>query len=339
MALTRNAFLVTKEDVTTLIPPTKIAILNKMVNPYIIVDKTAIIVSMPFNRAAKDSLKAQVPFSQRQWNPQKKSWILSLTEENYAIAISVLKEHFQAFKEKPLIYNAGGDIQATFRQAIDTTSYYTMLGIVEGATQEEIKKGHRKLVLHLHPDRGGDPAHFRMVQKAYEILSNPVKRIRYDATRRLLYPNSSRPSPSPFPNPRNKTYNPTPTNPPGIFEFFVGEAVSLVNDPYLIRIVKHIMYDFPIREYYYSICEPKTLKHVQVVEKSELRSTTGSPQYPPNQHFSSNYQYTYGEVVCLGSTYAIYRDRLPWKRVPPVMMLNGREITVDRNDISPYFIG
>ena len=67
---------------------------------------------------------------------------------------------------------------------------YDMLGVARAATPEEIKKAFRKIALECHPDRvGDDPAaaeRFDRATKAYEVLSDPEKRARYDrgATRR-----------------------------------------------------------------------------------------------------------------------------------------------------------
>lgn len=62
--------------------------------------------------------------------------------------------------------------------------YYAVLGVSRTATKEEIKHAYRKLVLQVHPDRNpGDPAaevRFREVKEAYEVLSDPIKRWRYD---------------------------------------------------------------------------------------------------------------------------------------------------------------
>jgi molecular chaperone DnaJ len=62
--------------------------------------------------------------------------------------------------------------------------YYEILGISRGASDAEIKKAYRKLAKENHPDlHPGDKAaetRFKEINEAYEILSNPDKRARYD---------------------------------------------------------------------------------------------------------------------------------------------------------------
>lgn len=61
-----------------------------------------------------------------------------------------------------------------------TGRYYEDLGISENATQNEIKKAYRRLVMKHHPDRGGDSEKFVIAREAYEYLVDPVKRAEYD---------------------------------------------------------------------------------------------------------------------------------------------------------------
>jgi molecular chaperone DnaJ len=62
---------------------------------------------------------------------------------------------------------------------------YKVLGVSKKASDEEIKKAHRKLVRKYHPDRNPDDPtaeeKFKEVQGAYDTLSDPEKRKEYDA--------------------------------------------------------------------------------------------------------------------------------------------------------------
>lgn len=59
--------------------------------------------------------------------------------------------------------------------------YYKILGIERNASQDEIKKAYRKLVMEYHPDKNPDTEEkFKEIAEAYETLSNPEKKDRYD---------------------------------------------------------------------------------------------------------------------------------------------------------------
>lgn len=58
--------------------------------------------------------------------------------------------------------------------------YYKQLGIKESASPEEIKKAYKKLAMKHHPDRGGDPDIFNKITNAYDTLTDPKKKQKYD---------------------------------------------------------------------------------------------------------------------------------------------------------------
>ncbi len=59
--------------------------------------------------------------------------------------------------------------------------YYNILGVSNGASQDEIKKAFRKKAHEFHPDKkNGDEAKFKEANEAYQVLSNEKKRAQYD---------------------------------------------------------------------------------------------------------------------------------------------------------------
>jgi curved DNA-binding protein len=62
--------------------------------------------------------------------------------------------------------------------------YYKILGVPRGASADEIKKVYRNLAKKYHPDRNpgdkGAEDRFKEINEAYQVLSDPQKRARYD---------------------------------------------------------------------------------------------------------------------------------------------------------------
>lgn len=60
---------------------------------------------------------------------------------------------------------------------------YSVLGVTRDASAEDIKRAFRKLAMEYHPDRNkedGAEDRFKSVNAAYEVLSDPEKRARFD---------------------------------------------------------------------------------------------------------------------------------------------------------------
>jgi curved DNA-binding protein CbpA len=74
---------------------------------------------------------------------------------------------------------------------VEYDSYYELLGVGRGASQEEIKRRYRTVAGLMHPDRGGDTSLMAVINKAYEILSDPQRRAAYDAYLRSDRPTTS----------------------------------------------------------------------------------------------------------------------------------------------------
>jgi curved DNA-binding protein len=66
----------------------------------------------------------------------------------------------------------------------DGRDFYEILGVPRNASQEDIQRAYRKLARTYHPDINSDPAaenRFKAISEAYNVLSDPATRRRYDA--------------------------------------------------------------------------------------------------------------------------------------------------------------
>lgn len=67
---------------------------------------------------------------------------------------------------------------------MEKRDYYEVLGVSKDATADQIKKAYRKKAIEFHPDKNpGDKTaeeKFKEAAEAYDVLSNPDKKARYD---------------------------------------------------------------------------------------------------------------------------------------------------------------
>jgi hypothetical protein len=93
------------------------------------------------------------------------------------------------------------------------TNYYTLLELLPTATAADIKKSWHEQIQVWHPDRFTHAptlhrkaeARTQLINQAYQTLSDPIARTRYDAT---VQPSSS-PQPPPRPSPQSYTSTPS----------------------------------------------------------------------------------------------------------------------------------
>src|SRR5271167_436549 len=68
--------------------------------------------------------------------------------------------------------------------AVQYKDYYKILGVPRSASDADIKKSFRKLAREFHPDVAKDKKRaeekFKEINEAYEVLSDPAKRKKYD---------------------------------------------------------------------------------------------------------------------------------------------------------------
>ena len=70
---------------------------------------------------------------------------------------------------------------------LESVDYYETLQVSQNAEAETIRRVYRIMAARFHPDntQTGDPERFLLLNHAYEVLSDPEKRMRYDAGRHM----------------------------------------------------------------------------------------------------------------------------------------------------------
>lgn len=71
------------------------------------------------------------------------------------------------------------------------TDPYADLGLDKTASHADIKRAYQRRAKDTHPDLGGDREEFERVQAAYDLLSQPQRRLTYDQTGRTEEPRAA----------------------------------------------------------------------------------------------------------------------------------------------------
>uniref|UniRef100_A0A7S3K2U7 J domain-containing protein n=1 Tax=Aureoumbra lagunensis TaxID=44058 RepID=A0A7S3K2U7_9STRA len=122
----------------------------------------------------------------KEWDEREGKWILyDLKHEEREILNQDPAQKFaeQRQKHKQLLESSSSEENIT--KKVKETEFYDALGVEPSATEAEIKKAYYKCAIKNHPDKNpGDinaAARFQKIGEAYQVLSNPTLRAKYDA--------------------------------------------------------------------------------------------------------------------------------------------------------------
>merc|ERR1712037_334903 len=111
---------------------------------------------------------------------------IKLRQEKYGEAVHAYKQAAQINQQDRRVVEGLQRAEAALKQS-KQKNYYKILGVKRNANKRVIKKAYRKLALEFHPDKHeGEEAKreaekkFQEMAEAYEILSDPELRDKYD---------------------------------------------------------------------------------------------------------------------------------------------------------------
>ncbi|EJD42377.1 hypothetical protein AURDEDRAFT_115037 [Auricularia subglabra TFB-10046 SS5] len=105
---------------------------------------------------------------------------LALIKEDWEDAVRAFEKAWEAQGRQ------GGELHQKLQRAqrllkqSKAKDYYKVLGVSRDADQKTIKKAYRRAAMTAHPDKGGSEAKMAAVNEAYEVLSKPELRERFD---------------------------------------------------------------------------------------------------------------------------------------------------------------
>ncbi|GJN89854.1 hypothetical protein Rhopal_002843-T1 [Rhodotorula paludigena] len=105
-----------------------------------------------------------------------------MKKEEWEEAVRVLSAAFEATgRSDRAVLERLQKAQRLLKQS-KSKDYYKILGVARDADEKTIKRAYRKATLKAHPDKeGGSEEKMAQLNEAYEVLSNPELRARFDA--------------------------------------------------------------------------------------------------------------------------------------------------------------
>ena len=142
---------------------------------------------------------------------------------------------------------------------VSAKDYYAVLGVTSRESPLDIKNAYRHLAKQCHPDRAGmeGQEQFQQIQEAYEVLSDPGKRKKYDASldrrRRISKASGIAPEPLVPRHDRSSFNSPEPLKPPSeesMFEapYLVSQGFESVDND-MMRLIVNCLRAFRIERF------------------------------------------------------------------------------------------
>jgi len=165
---------------------------------------------------------------------------------------------------------------------VKDTKYYDVLGIKPNATDNEIKKGYKKMALQWHPDKNQKQKEFaekkfKEVAEAYAVLSDKEKRKKYDQYGNTPFQEQNFDDifQNQFFNQRTdrrnftRTYTNTTINPEEMFTKFFGN--SFFENEFQEKEVQKVEIEVPIKELYNGTHKKFIIKSKRFINSNQTK--------------------------------------------------------------------
>ena len=121
------------------------------------------------------------------WDPKKKEWVFYFLDQEVKETQQALQDLQKNYQEKhgkkPPNTTLTADMDQSDEPPVKDRLYYDWLGVRTDAEDGQIRKAYFKLAKKWHPDKNQEEeaqTKFHQINVAYQILSNPAARAKYD---------------------------------------------------------------------------------------------------------------------------------------------------------------